>query len=135
MPFKDKKAKRKYQLEWVKARRMAWINEHGPCKKCGSKESLEVDHIDPKLKTVDPAKLWALALDNPKRVNELKNCQVLCYDCHKEKTYIETAPTECRNGHKYTGNNTIIMKNGTRRCRTCRNETSQRNRDKKKIYR
>lgn len=85
-----------YLRAWVKSRRDAWLLENGPCKKCGSPERLEVDHIvaatkAPFLKKGMGSKrrnLWGLA--TPKRLKELAKCQVLCHSCHKLKTAEET---------------------------------------------
>ena len=85
---------RDYQLVWVTRRRNQWIKENGPCKRCGSTDNLEVDHIDRKTKLISPTKLWSLSKDNPKRVEELKKCQVLCSSCHKLKNQEETV-TAC----------------------------------------
>lgn len=84
MPYKDATKQRLFQANWVKERRNAWIVVNGPCQKCGLSENLEVDHIDPKLKTMNPTRLWSLSEE--KRNFELQNCQVLCSKCHKEKT-------------------------------------------------
>ena len=78
--------KRKYQKEWLAKRRQAWIKEHGPCVICNSTDRMEVDHIDPTLKKLNPSKLWSLSSSNPVRIAELEKCQVLCYTCHKAKT-------------------------------------------------
>jgi 5-methylcytosine-specific restriction endonuclease McrA len=78
--------KKEYQRIWLRNRRQEWVNEHGPCVKCGSTHNLEIDHIDPTLKTLDPSRLWSLSLTNPIRIAELEKCQVLCEQCHLEKT-------------------------------------------------
>jgi 5-methylcytosine-specific restriction endonuclease McrA len=79
-----KKAQRAYQLKWLHARRLAWIEANGPCKNCGSIENLEVDHINPETKRMEPSAIWSCSAK--KRMSELKKCQVLCEDCHEEKT-------------------------------------------------
>lgn len=85
MPLKGDR-KREYQRNWVQARREAWIaSQGGKCVLCGSSESIEIDHIDPKLKQVRIATLWSR--DQAFRDAELAKCQLLCHDCHKEKTY------------------------------------------------
>lgn len=81
MSYKDPDRQRQYQREYCSKRRLKWIEENGPCK-CGSKERLEVDHIDPKTKVTHNVWSWTKS----KRDEELAKCQVLCYDCHKEKT-------------------------------------------------
>lgn len=82
MPIKDINLKRKYQREWLKARKDAYFAENGPCIKCGSNENLELDHIDPSKKTTHRIWSWSEA----RRLHELAKCQILCSSCHKEKT-------------------------------------------------
>lgn len=57
----------------------------GECTKCGSKESLEFDHIDRSKKTLE-FKTIVTKRFTPEIKKELKNCQLLCDSCHKEKT-------------------------------------------------
>lgn len=80
-------AKRDYQLAWIQRRRDDWIAENGPCARCGSQEDLQVDHIDPATKSMNPARIWSLSA--AKREAELVKCQVLCGACHREKTQVE----------------------------------------------
>jgi 5-methylcytosine-specific restriction endonuclease McrA len=77
-------AKRKYQLQWIRQRRDEWINANGPCASCGSTQMLEVDHIDPASKELEPAGIWSRRAEV--REAELAKCQVLCIDCHSKKT-------------------------------------------------
>lgn len=79
-------AKRSYQRRWMRERRQAWIDSQGGCcRRCGSTESLEVDHIDPSMKTMQPREIWSRT-ESAVAV-ELANCQVLCSDCHAKKTH------------------------------------------------
>jgi len=78
---------RAYQLAWIKRRRAEWIEEHGPCARCGSREDMEVDHVDRATKLLPPAKVWSLT--KVKRDVELAKCQVLCGPCHRAKTISE----------------------------------------------
>jgi len=87
MGYKDPVKMRIYQRNWMRKRRKDWINANGPCKVCGSKENLEVDHINPKEKSLRPSQIWSLT--EAKRLVELAKCQVLCHDCHLEKTLRE----------------------------------------------
>lgn len=54
------------------------------CAFCGASESLEIDHKDPKTKKYELSmiwdKQWALI------ESELVKCQVLCKECHIQKT-------------------------------------------------
>ena len=72
---------RDYQRQWA-ARRRATFFEDKCCVRCGSKERLELDHIDPKLKVSHNVWSWSEA----KRSAEIAKCQVLCHDCHWQKT-------------------------------------------------
>ena len=85
MPYKDKDKQRKYQAEWLRSNRNAFIESRGGCcEKCGSVDRLEIDHIDGSLKTMNPTRIWSRTPEI--RAKELTNCQVLCYRCHKQKT-------------------------------------------------
>jgi 5-methylcytosine-specific restriction endonuclease McrA len=82
MSYKDRAKQRKYQKDWAKSRRRAWLEAHGPCVRCGSKKELTVDHVDPTKKC--DHKVWSWSEE--RRNEELAKCQVLCKDCHKLKT-------------------------------------------------
>ncbi len=57
----------------------------GKCVKCGATERLEFDHIDPKNKSFEITRKFLMG-DKEKFQEELDKCQLLCYDCHLEKT-------------------------------------------------
>lgn len=82
MPHKDVAAANEYKRRWVAARKAKWIEENGPCRRCGSWERPEVDHIDGALKVSSHIWTWA----TERRLAELAKCQVLCHDCHVTKT-------------------------------------------------
>jgi 5-methylcytosine-specific restriction endonuclease McrA len=89
----DKKIKRKeyqrdYQRKWIKKRRQDWVDDNGPCRQCGSSESLEVDHIRREDKTMHTASIWSKRKEV--RDLELSKCQVLCKVCHLKKTIEES---------------------------------------------
>lgn len=54
------------------------------CSKCGSVYELEIDHINWKDKTLCPGKDWGYTEAWWKEIKD--RCQLLCRDCHKEKT-------------------------------------------------
>lgn len=91
--YADKRKCRKcynaYMAEYILARyhrRRAEAIEQlgGKCTACGSAESLEFDHIDPKTKTGDTGKLFTMG---EKRLQaELLKCHLLCKSCHGVKT-------------------------------------------------
>lgn len=92
--YVDPERKRKYQLSWLQARRDKWIAENGPCAQCGSSEQLEVDHVEPRVKSGAPPtrSIWGMA--EPQRSRELSKCQVLCKGCHETKSNSERHRTE-----------------------------------------
>lgn len=56
------------------------------CIKCGSKERLELDHINPTEKEWNPKRSMCSKKLSKNFWNEINKCQLLCYNCHKEKT-------------------------------------------------
>lgn len=82
MPYKDPEKQREYQRRWVAKRKSQWIKANRPCAWCGSWESPQVDHIDQGTKVSHNVWTWS----ESRREAELAKCQVLCEDCHKEKS-------------------------------------------------
>jgi len=84
MPISDKRREylRAYQKEWIRRRRYEFFKDKH-CVTCGSNERLELDHVYPAQKTSH--RIWSLS--KAKREAEIAKCQVLCYHCHKAKTY------------------------------------------------
>jgi len=82
VPFKNADDLRSYQRLWRTRRRRAWLKKNGPCKRCGSRKHLHVDHIDPNKKIDHRVWTWSKV----RRERELKKCQVLCAKCHVAKT-------------------------------------------------
>jgi len=79
----------------VDKRREAGIKKlGGKCRKCGSVEDLEFDHVNPRTKMFNMASSWTRSEDQIKA--ELKKCQLLCAECHKTKTLSERR--EARHG-------------------------------------
>ena len=102
MPYSDPAQQRRYQREWVARRRQAWLDENGPCVRCGSADELEVDHVDPEKKVSH--RVWSWSAE--RRDAELSKCQVLCGECHAKKTIemltVET-PHGTHSGYSYHG--------------------------------
>lgn len=86
MPYKDPERQAQYQREYVARRRREWIDEHGPCARCGAWENLDVDHTDAATKVIPVSHVWNMSPTNPRRLAELAKCQVLCEPCHSDKT-------------------------------------------------
>lgn len=76
---------RKRAYEKIKTRKNEWFKNNGPCKRCGSWEKLELDHIDRNTKQHHAIWSWS----QQRREVELAKCQVLCNSCHKIKTASE----------------------------------------------
>lgn len=76
---------KEYQKKWLRDRRIKWIQSQGNvCVICNSSQDLEIDHIDPELKSCNVSSLWSRK--ESVRELELKKCQVLCRKCHLDKT-------------------------------------------------
>lgn len=87
MPLSREKH-REYELARYHRLRNGWIqSKGGSCTLCGSKESLEIDHINRKEKSFDASRAWFLS--ESRRLLELAKCQVLCRSCHQQKTLSE----------------------------------------------
>jgi hypothetical protein len=126
MGYKDPDRQRAWQAKWIARRRAEWIAENGPCAVCGNTENLEVDHIDPAAKTMNPAMVWSLSA--AKRAAELAKCQVLCSDCHLEKTLREKAkPPPQPHGTKAR----YSRRGGGCRCELCRAAAKQYDRERR----
>ncbi len=82
--IKRKKFLLKYQREWIAKRRNDYFKDKY-CVKCGSVEKLELDHIDYNNKTTH--RIWSWSEE--RRLKEIEKCQVLCHNCHREKTIEE----------------------------------------------
>lgn len=108
-----------YMTSRYHRRRNEFIESRGgKCERCNSTDRLELDHVDPDQKKYDIGKILSGGSE-AKVQSELAKCQVLCYDCHKEKTSAWWSETDaCEQGHLYTvcgGRNT----RGSRYCKYC----------------
>lgn len=93
----DSEARKKYHRErYHRLRAEAVIKLGGKCNECGSTEDLEFDHIDPESKEFDVSKLITYSLYI---TEELAKCQLLCSDCHKEKSFAERGQRLARGTH------------------------------------
>ena len=116
MPYADKKVQREYQKQWT-AKRRADFFANKQCKRCGSTNRLELDHMDPSKKVSHKIWSWSEA----KMKAELEKCQVLCYDCHKSKTKVERTVIR---SHGTPG----MYSKGHCRCQECKNAWAKYNR-------
>lgn len=82
------KNSKEYNRKYYYKRRNAIIEYlGGKCKKCNSKENLEIDHINKKTKSFNITK--RLTLNSSIVQDELKKCQLLCKECHLNKSVSE----------------------------------------------
>ena len=77
----DPEERRRYQREWMARRRAEFFSDKS-CVMCGSTDNLELDHVNPEEKVTH--RIWSWARE--RREAEIAKCQVLCKDCHKEKS-------------------------------------------------
>ncbi len=85
---------RRYQREWIARRRKLWFGCRS-CIWCGSKDRLELDHINPEQKVANC--IWSWSRDRQRA--EMAKCRVLCYACHKLRHSAAHGTRACyRNG-------------------------------------
>lgn len=97
--------KREYDREWVRKRRATFFAGKC-CVKCGSTESLELDHIDPAEKVSHAIWSWR----EERRLAEAAKCQVLCYKCHKKKTLTVDLVGDKHPSSKYSNEQVAYVK-------------------------
>ena len=61
-------------------------DNHKGCIGCGSKQQLELDHINREDKEWNPKHSMCSKKLRERFWKEINKCQLLCYDCHREKT-------------------------------------------------
>ena len=93
--------KREYQRKWMLARREKAIEYLGGCcVTCGNVEELEFDHVVRELKVHNISQImsrkWELLQE------ELDKCQLLCVECHMEKTIREMNRSPHGTHNRYT---------------------------------
>jgi len=93
------------------------------CKKCGSTQHLELDHVDPATKTRNVSALTAVG--TRRFLSEVKKCQALCSKCHQEKTLAERGLTKKKGVH---GSYTNYRHYGCR-CDLCKAANAERLRE------
>lgn len=92
MATRDREKYNAYMREYMKNRWQRRRTETiavmgGRCAECLSTKGLEFDHIDPSQKSFSVSKSTTVAIH--KWWLEIAKCQLLCEDCHQEKTIKE----------------------------------------------
>lgn len=89
---------RKYMLNRYNKRiEAAKIKLGNKCSKCNKTDNLQFDHIDRKTKCFTIAKGW-----NRKESvfwEEINKCQLLCFNCHQEKTLLDLGQISAKTSH------------------------------------
>ncbi len=89
---------RRYHLKRYYRMKQELINLlGGKCQKCESVEWLQFDHIDRKTKKINITNFLLRSLVKSKK--ELEKCQLLCRDCHREKSILEVGKKIARGTH------------------------------------
>lgn len=94
----EREYRREIVLSYYRKRRQAAIQLlGGKCVQCGATSNLQLDHIDPKTKTLDFGK--SSSCSKAKWDAELKKAQLLCASCHIRKTREERGQKDARQTH------------------------------------
>jgi hypothetical protein len=93
----------------------------GKCVECGSQNNLQFDHIKKKTKSFNIA--HGLDFNEAKAIDEVKKCQLLCFDCHQKKTRDnwDFADSKAEHGTLH------MYRNKKCRCDECRKAVSDYN--------
>lgn len=95
---KNKEYMKKYLLNRYYKRKKEGRNILGnKCNKCGSTIKLEFDHVNPNDKSFTICELWGVSHD--RFIKEIKKCQILCKDCHQQKTREDLGQQDARKTH------------------------------------
>lgn len=104
---------REYQRQWLANRRAEFFGDKS-CVRCGAIDNLELDHVDPTEKVSNHIWSWSLA----RREAEIAKCQILCAECHKQKTISQLPITH---GYlAYRHGTSSMYKNQGCRCGLCK---------------
>lgn len=115
VPMPTKELQREHGRQWVAKRRAAWFADKH-CVLCGSREEIQIDHLDPAQKVEH--RIWSWSKD--RREAELAKCRVLCKRCHQERHAVDMrkSPVHGTNA-AYKGVSVRGVRQGCR-CQLCR---------------
>jgi 5-methylcytosine-specific restriction endonuclease McrA len=95
----------------------------GKCVRCGSIEDLQLDHRDPADKSFNIGKLWSVS--RVRYLAELAKCQLLCAECHTNKTLADRGQRPARGTHGTLSSYRYC------KCRRCRAAKSKYERERR----
>ena len=87
------------QRRYRKRREQVIIKLGGCCSVCGTTENLEIDHIDRSTKTYNVAHIFSAREE--KFWAEIEKCQLLCKQCHRDKTDKENEALGFKKEHEH----------------------------------
>lgn len=96
---KEEKAKyyRELMIARYRERRAKAVQDlRGKCVRCGSVKELQLDHIDSTAKEYSIFKTW---LSEEKFKAEVAKCQLLCQECHTDKTLADLGRKKAKGTH------------------------------------
>lgn len=115
-----KEKQREYQRLWLARRRKKWLDENGPCARCGSSKDLNIDHKVPGSREGGTGNAIFSRKESVRR-KELAKCQVLCRPCHVIKSM------ECGERHVTTHGRANMYIKHKCRCDLCKEYKRQSN--------
>lgn len=69
----------------------------GQCSTCGTRENLEIDHVDADDKEIPLNKMWSIAKE--RFLKELDKCQLLCKEHHANKSIEDRGTKRAKGTH------------------------------------
>lgn len=98
---------------WKQRRKLCVDLLGGTCVNCGTDKNLEIDHVIPEDKSFSFGSGY-LELKLETVLKELQKCQLLCVNCHKDKTFTDLGYGKIKHGQP------SMYTNQKCRCNICR---------------
>jgi 5-methylcytosine-specific restriction endonuclease McrA len=98
LPYLNRLKQKNYQRKWIADRKWLYFRDK-KCANCGITNNLQLDHINRKDKVSHSIWSWS----EERRNLELSKCQILCVNCHLDKTANEIRQTNHGTSSMYEG--------------------------------
>ena len=87
----DKRQKKAAYARQTRLQKWHWVKSYlgDCCVECGSKERLELDHINPSLKDPHTWKRCTITRSREDLLKEMDNLRILCHSCHVKHTALQ----------------------------------------------